>query len=322
MNLGTTPQNEERPGASTTPNINICNVSAPININASNNNSTTITSPIASPRSEATPVAPPPPSEPVIRRSHRGFNDIVKSEFCNWITSPDYDYKLRLSSLDRERLLHFLTDPDLPQRKGNKRDKFLRQQARKYWVYEAGKLLRKSKDGQQRLRVHPPAEDVFDIIATEHVDLGHFSRDKLCDAINEKYYGITQQEVEWILRRCTTCILDKNANVSAPIQAIEVNRTLERIQIDLVDMRSIPSGGKYHWILHIKDHWSKYSVLFALKNKKAESVAKKLEYFIRMFGAPEILQADNGKEFKGACYLLLKRCGIKIIHGKPRSPQT
>jgi len=38
--------------------------------------------------------------------------------------------------------------------------------------------------------VHPPAEDVFDIIATEYVDLGHFSRDKLCDAINKKYYGI------------------------------------------------------------------------------------------------------------------------------------
>jgi len=49
-------------------------------------------------------------------------------------------------------------------------------------------------------------------------------------------------------------------------------------------------------------------------------VAKKLEYFIRMFGAPEILQANNGKEFKGAYYLLLKRYSIKIIYGKLRSP--
>ena len=31
---------------------------------------------------------------------------------------------------------------------------------------------------------------------------------------------------------------------------------------------------------------------------------------------------DNGKEFKGAALLLLKRFGIRIINGRPRRPQT
>ena len=39
-------------------------------------------------------------------------------------------------------------------------------------------------------------------------------------------------------------------------------------------------------------------------------------------GKPEITQADNGKEFKGACLILLKRFGIRIINGQPCRPQT
>ena len=31
---------------------------------------------------------------------------------------------------------------------------------------------------------------------------------------------------------------------------------------------------------------------------------------------------DNGKEFKGACLILFKRFGIRVIYGRPRRPQT
>ena len=31
---------------------------------------------------------------------------------------------------------------------------------------------------------------------------------------------------------------------------------------------------------------------------------------------------DNGKEFKGAVLILLKRFGVRIINGRPRRPQT
>jgi len=59
-----------------------------------------------------------------------------------------------------------------------------------------------------------------------------------------------------------------------------------------------------------------------LKDKTAEGVAKKLEYSIRIISAPEILQADNGREFRGAVYILLRKIGVKIKHGRPRTPQT
>ena len=34
------------------------------------------------------------------------------------------------------------------------------------------------------------------------------------------------------------------------------------------------------------------------------------------------MQADNGKEFKGAFLILLQKYGIQVVNGAPRSPQT
>jgi hypothetical protein len=44
--------------------------------------------------------------------------------------------------------------------------------------------------------------------------------------------------------------------------------------------------------------------------------------WIGAFGAPKIVQSDNGKEFKGVMKELLLRHGIKIINGRPRTPRT
>ena len=75
-------------------------------------------------------------------------------------------------------------------------------------------------------------------------------------------------------------------------------------------------------ITRYKDHFSKYTCLFALRSKEASEVANALAIFLMCFGSPQIAQMDNGKEFKGVCLLLLKRFGIRIVHGRPRRPQT
>ena len=36
----------------------------------------------------------------------------------------------------------------------------------------------------------------------------------------------------------------------------------------------------------------------------------------------QILQSDNGREFKGVLLLLMKRYNVRIKHGRPRTPQT
>jgi len=106
-----------------------------------------------------------------------------------------------------------------------------------------------------------------------------------------------------------------------PLEPIISECTLERVQIDLVDMRH-QSDGQYKWILHIKDHFSKYSCLCPLKSKQAEEVASNISLFIGAFRPPRILQCDNGREFKGVLLVLLRAHGIKVINDCPRTPRT
>jgi len=86
-------------------------------------------------------------------------------------------------------------------------------------------------------------------------------------------------------------------------------------------MRATPHNG-YHWILHIKDHFSKYTFLYALRDKTSAGVAACIAQWLVVVGIPRILQCDNGVEFKGVLLILLKKYGIKIINGRARHPQT
>jgi len=80
---------------------------------------------------------------------------------------------------------------------------------------------------------------------------------------------------------------------------------------------------EYCYIIHMRDHFTKFSWAKATKQKTAESVAKFVYKIFLMFGPPTILQCDNGKEFSG----LMSHLGelwpnLRIIHGRPRHPQS
>ena len=74
--------------------------------------------------------------------------------------------------------------------------------------------------------------------------------------------------------------------------------------------------------MHIKDHFSKFTQLYPLQSKVSGEVVMKMSEWIGAFGVPTIVQADNGKEFKGVLKLLLLLHGVKIKNGRPRTPRT
>ena len=97
-----------------------------------------------------------------------------------------------------------------------------------------------------------------------------------------------------------------------------------RGQVDLIDMRTIPDD-HYKWILNYQDHITKWVVLKPLGKKCAEELESTLVAIFYTLGAPNILQSDSGKEFDNA--LLFETLNMlwpstKIIHGKPRKPQS
>jgi len=117
------------------------------------------------------------------------------------------------------------------------------------------------------------------------------------------------------------CLQTWPSNTRAPLEPIELKYTLQRVQIDLVDMRATPHN-RYSWILFIKDHFSKFSFLYALRDKTIVGFAKCIAEWLVTVGIPKIIQCDNGKEFKGVLLILLKKYEIKILNRRPRNPQT
>ena len=80
---------------------------------------------------------------------------------------------------------------------------------------------------------------------------------------------------------------------------------------------------EYRYIIHMRDHFTKFSWAKAIKQKTAKSVAKFVYKIFLMFGPPTILQCDNGMEFSSLMSHLEELWpSLKIIHGRPRHPQS
>jgi transposase InsO family protein len=74
--------------------------------------------------------------------------------------------------------------------------------------------------------------------------------------------------------------------------------------------------------MQLKYHFSRYVWLWALYEKDSGEVAAYLEEWIGQFGEPQILQSDNGSEFKKHVYRLLEKHQFHLINGSPYHPQS
>ena len=112
----------------------------------------------------------------------------------------------------------------------------------------------------------------------------------------------------------------KKGLVIKPMIFSEMN---SRAQVDLIDMQSQPDG-ELKWILVYQDHLTKFVQLRPVTSKRAPEIAYQLLDIFSIFGAPSILQSDNGREFVNSVITELSAMwdGLKIVHGKPRHSQT
>jgi hypothetical protein len=247
------------------------------------------------------------------------FPNDVHTAFEEYINSNTYHNREQLPYEKWHQMHVLLDDPTI---KPEDRETInLKHRTQLNFELIHNKLYRQKDKRHLNPRYVVPKSEVFDVITQEHLKLLHAGRNKVWPAIEQQYYGIKREDVEFILKRCKNCTLNLPSATKAPLVPIISGRAWERVQIDLIDMRHEPSG-QYKWILHIKDHFSKYTQLYPLKSKHAEPIAECFALFIAAFLPPKIMQADNGKEFKGALLILLQKFGIRVINGAPRSPQT
>ncbi len=131
--------------------------------------------------------------------------------------------------------------------------------------------------------------------------------------MKKKVFERSRADVQWLLEHCEVCMVSGQNNSRAPLQLIVVTEVLGRVQADLIDMRT-KHDGKLVWILHLKDYFSKFSMLYALTSKRASEITYYISLFVCHLEISCILQCDNGREFKGALLLFLKKQNIKLIN--------
>jgi hypothetical protein len=90
-----------------------------------------------------------------------------------------------------------------------------------------------------------------------------------------------------------------------------------------VDFQSLPDR-KYKWILNYQDHHIKFISLFPLESKRAVEVVSNLFTIFLIFGAPKVLQSDNGKEFVNSIIIKIKELWPEciIVQGIPRHTKS
>ncbi|XP_077280689.1 KRAB-A domain-containing protein 2-like isoform X1 [Temnothorax americanus] len=192
-------------------------------------------------------------------------------------------------------------------------------------VGENDKLIEKTgKTPTETFRYYCKTEDLFDILETAHIATGH-KRIRVMEAeINKKYCNVTRTAIQIYLSLCEQCQGKKKIKtkglVVAPILSNHMN---SRCQVDLIDMQSEPDRD-YRFIFNYQDHLTKFTILRPLKTKTANEVAYNLMDIFCIFGAPFILQSDNGREFVNHVIQNLVDMwpGLKLVHGKPRHSQS
>ena len=102
---------------------------------------------------------------------------------------------------------------------------------------------------------------------------------------------------------------------------IIVTEVLGRVEADLIDIRT-KSDGKHIWIPDLKDHFSRFNMLYAFTSKKTSEITYYISLFIYQLEIPGILHCDDRMEFEGALLLFLKKHNIRLVNRRPPTPQT
>ncbi|KRY57276.1 KRAB-A domain-containing protein 2 [Trichinella britovi] len=124
-----------------------------------------------------------------------------------------------------------------------------------------------------------------------------------------KSANVTQEACHLFLTFCEECHKKRARKLpKSPVVKLLVSTNLmSRAQVDLINFQTMPDGD-FKYIMTYLNHFMEFCILSPLMLKQAEEVASKLLKIFLTFGAPSILQSDNGREFSYVIIAELKTC--------------
>ena len=162
------------------------------------------------------------------------------------------------------------------------------------------------------------------IVVAVHREMAHLGRMKLGEYVARYvWHPSLSRVVKDVSRSCPQCQLYKVGRkvIVSPVFKIMTSCPFELVAVDLVAFPVTRRGNRA--CLVAVDHFSKWVMAVALRDKRAETVVKAMEDHVlpTFLRTPFNLLSDNGPEFRSRCFEeLLEAYGIKHIYTSPYRP--
>lgn len=165
-------------------------------------------------------------------------------------------------------------------------------------------------------------EEIFDIIDKCHQAIGHARRQATWNEVTSHFSWIKHECINIYLRGCAVCANHVRFKKTPSARPVVVG-FLTHVQVDLIDFSNTPDNN-CKWLLHIWDHFSKFSWAFPLHTKQISDVSNKMNALFSMFGPPKWLHCDNGLEFAESVVKELKKMwpALERLDERLRSEKT
>ena len=139
------------------------------------------------------------------------------------------------------------------------------------------------------------------------------------------FWDSLTNDCKYFVNNCSIFIKLRTKKALKPkILAIKTKGSNFRYVIDGWKLHNIiTTRCGYTWMVDIIDHFSKFLWSYPLEKNDAKSILTVLKQFIFSFSKPEILQSDNGREYKND--IISTFCtenNIKQFFSSPYRPST
>jgi len=166
-------------------------------------------------------------------------------------------------------------------------------------------------------------DELIDLLKVEH-ERDHRAAETCYSSLRVHYHPVIRENICAIFKQFVKC---EACQRQAPIPKTSLIRKSilapypnSRWQMDL---KKLPSAKGYEYACNVVDCYSRFAMGGAIKSKSAKDVCEVLLRCIYIYGAPRILQTDNGKEFNnGSLAAVMEEMKSLKINGRPYHPQS